>query len=396
MSMGSIRLWHGIHKWTSLICTIFLLIICLTGLPLVFSDEIDHWLHPHDYVSLPADTPTISMDRVDRSARELFPNEIVTSSFVDDDEPQVFVWMAPSWATLKADPKSAHFIRFDSRTGQVLEKSKPATERNRTFMEWMFSLHTDLFLKLPGELFLGFMGLLFVIATVSGVVLYAPFVKKLRFGTVRADRSTRLKWLDLHNLLGIVTLAWVFVVGVTGVINELSTPLFGLWKQTEAQRVMAPWRGQPPVSNTGLTSVQAAFDLARRAAPGVTFSNVTYPGSPYGSPYHYLLWGKGDTNLTSRLFTPVLVDARSGELTAVMEMPWYLRALEVSRPLHFGDYGGVPLKILWALLDLMAIVVLGSGVYLWLARRKHARERLEKFVVERMALSAGAMSKVQS
>jgi uncharacterized iron-regulated membrane protein len=49
-------------------------------------------------------------------------------------------------------------------------------------------------------------------------------------------------------------------------------------------------------------------------------------------------------------------------------MPWYLQALELSRPLHFGDYGGLPLKIIWALLDLVTIMVLGSGIYLWIAR----------------------------
>jgi len=42
----------------------------------------------------------------------------------------------------------------------------------------------------------------------------------------------------------------------------------------------------------------------------------------------------------------------------------------MSRPLHFGDYGGLPLKILWALLDLLAIAVLVSGIYLWFARKK--------------------------
>ncbi len=55
-------------------------------------------------------------------------------------------------------------------------------------------------------LFLGFMGLLLLVAIVTGVVLYAPFMRKLAFGEVRRDRSTRVKWLDLHNLLGIVTL----------------------------------------------------------------------------------------------------------------------------------------------------------------------------------------------
>jgi uncharacterized iron-regulated membrane protein len=45
----------------------------------------------------------------------------------------------------------------------------------------------------------------------------------------------------------------------------------------------------------------------------------------------------------------------------------------VSQPLHFGDYGGMPLKIIWALLDGLTIIVLGSGLYLWWARRRKAR-----------------------
>jgi len=34
------------------------------------------------------------------------------------------------------------------------------------------------------------------------------------------------------------------------------------------------------------------------------------------------------------------------------------------------DYSGLPLKVLWGLLDLATIAVLGSGLYLWIARRK--------------------------
>jgi len=74
--------------------------------------------------------------------------------------------------------------------------------------------------------------------------------------------------------------------------------------------------------------------------------------------------------VTSRLFTPVLVDVESGQIISAKGLPWYLRALEVSRPLHFGDYGGLPLKIIWALFDVALIIVLMSGTYLWLSRRR--------------------------
>ena len=75
------------------------------------------------------------------------------------------------------------------------------------------------------------------------------------------------------------------------------------------------------------------------------------PNSRIGSPRHYLVWTRGATPLTGRLYTPVLVDPESGQVTATPGLPWYLRALQVSRPLHFGDYGGLPLEIIWALFD---------------------------------------------
>jgi uncharacterized iron-regulated membrane protein len=372
----TLKRWYAVHKWTSLICTAFLLVICLTGLPLVFHEEIDHWLEHHHYVTLPAGTPTASFDRFAATAHALHPKDIVASMYADDDEPQVYVWMAPSFAAMKTDPDVMYSIRFDARTAQVLETSKPAKQQSKTFMDVMLALHTDLFVDLPGELFLGFMALLFVIAIVSGVVLYGPFMKKLDFGTVRRRHSRRLTWLDLHNLLGIVTVAWALVIGLTGVLNELSTPLFGLWQQTDVKRLLASYEGQAVAPQDALPSVQAALQTAQQAVPGMRITSVVYPGNPFGSPYHYLFWAQGGHTLTSRLLTPILVNARTGALSGVVGMPWYLRALEVSRPLHFGDYGGLPLKILWTLLDLLTIAVLASGLYLWIARRKAHAERL--------------------
>jgi len=369
---GRLRKLQWVHKWSSIVCTTFLLIICVTGLPLIFAEEISDLLNPPHYAELPASAPRVNLDRLVAGARHLYPGQIVTSIFVDDDEPQVIISLAPSWADLKADPRSSRFVRFDGRTGTVLEQSKPPAQQRQTFLGLMIRLHVDLFAGLPGELFMGAMALLFVAAIVSGVVLYGSFTRKLSFGTVRAERSRRARWLDLHNLLGVVTLAWALVVGITGAMNELSTPLFALWQQTDVAAMVAPWKGKAPPDQIELSSVQAAFDTTQRALPEMTAISLTFPGGQLGSPHHYLLFTKGRTQLTGRLFSPVLIDARTGRLTAVVRMPWYLRALEISRPLHFGDYGGLPLKIIWALLDLVTIVVLGSGLYLWLGKRRRA------------------------
>ena len=72
---------------------------------------------------------------------------------------------------------------------------------------------------------------------------------------------------------------------------------------------------------------------------------------------------------------PVMINAADGSFSQSRELPWYAKALFISKPLHFGDYGGLPLKIVWGLLDLAALSVLGSGLYLWAARSSRAAMR---------------------
>ncbi len=169
MSAAWIRRWSFVHRWTSLLCTLFLLAICLTGLPLVFKDEIAGWLDDDPpYAVLPPDTPAASIDAMVAEAMRRHPDDRIAYVFVDDDEPQAIVAMAPSWQAFAGDPRSRRFLKFDARTGGLLKESGPSDQQQIGFLRLMLRLHQDLFAGLPGELFVGAMGLLFVAALVSG------------------------------------------------------------------------------------------------------------------------------------------------------------------------------------------------------------------------------------
>jgi len=370
MTARALRNWYLVHKWTSLISTVFLLLLCLTGLPLIFHEEIEHYFDPHpELKELTADSPRIDYDKLIASALAARPGEVVRFVGFDPEEPLGAVLTATS---VKPPPLLSNVQAFDTRTGELFPPEPP----DEGFMNLMFRLHTDLFLGLPGYLFLGFMGLLLVASLVSGVVVYTPFMRKLDFATVRSGRSSRLKWLDLHNVLGIVTLAWVLVVGVTGVINTLAIPILGLWQNGQLAEMTAPYKDLPPLEELG--SLHKAMETALAAAPEMQPSFVAFPGTDFSSQHHYAVFMRGNTPLTSRLLKPALVDATTGELTDMREMPLYVQTLLLSQPLHFGDYGGMPMQILWATLDVLTIIVLGSGVYLWVVRRKAAKPVLEK------------------
>ncbi|WP_213736232.1 PepSY-associated TM helix domain-containing protein [Bradyrhizobium sp. dw_411] len=377
MPFSGFRRWIWVHTWSSLICTLFLLLACVTGLPLIFHEEIDTWLEPGlPYASLPVNAPRASLDVITARSHERYPQEIILSVTMDDDEPKVVVFMASSWQAFLKDTKVAHALKFDARTAQILRETRLG-ELTATLTGFILKLHKDLFAGTIGEYLLAAMAILFLVALVSGVVVYGPFMRHLDFGTLRVARSRRLKWLDVHNLLGGLALVWMVVVGATGIMNELSTPLFDLWRSTEVRSALKARTGTPVLSSE-LAPLQAAYERAETAMPGNTVSSVIFPGSSFSTPYHYVFWAKGQQPLTARLFIPILIDGRTGSFDGTVHMPWYLRALEISRPLHFGDYGGLALKLIWALFDLATIVVLATGLYLWMTkafRKSFARDR---------------------
>lgn len=364
LTARSVRVWSGIHKWTSLVCTLFLLYLCVTGLPLIFHHEIEDATRSYEIPALPAGTPHASYDRVVEAARARYPELFVQFVFVDQEEPDL---VHVSFGVTPQAQEGNKLVVVDARTAQVLAEPDPESG----VMYVLFKLHVDMFAGLPGKLFLGVMGLLFVVAVVSGVVVYAPYMRNLDFGTVRT-RTTRLRWLDLHNVLGIVTVAWVLVVGLTGVINTWADLAIKLWQFDQLASMTAPYANKPALARNEYGSVQRAIDTSQGAMPDLKFSFVAFPGTLFSSPHHYAVFMRGTTPLTARLLKPALIDAATGSLTDSRELPWYITALLVSQPLHFGDYGGLPLKIVWALLDLITIVVLGSGVYLWLGKRRRS------------------------
>jgi len=371
-STKKIKTWFQIHKWTSLICTAFLLMLCLTGLPLIFHEEIEELEGKPKLAETVAEgTPRASLDILSRTVEKKYPKKVIRFVYWDEHEPNTTTFSLSD--SITAPPDNYLNVIVDDHTAKILDIPKV----QEGFMYIMLQMHIDMFMGIGGKLFLGLMGILFVAAIVSGIMLYGPIMKRFDFGMIRTEKSTRLKWLDMHNLLGVVTLAWAVVVGFTGVINTMSEIVLGLWQLGQLSEMTAPYKNAAPLTGK-LSSLEEAVKLAKEAAPEMEPSIITYPGTAFTSKHHYAVFMKGNTPLTKRLIKPALIDAKNGSLTDMRDMPWYVNTLFISQPLHFGDYGGLPLKIIWALFDIATIVVLGSGLYLWFARNKATKAHINR------------------
>jgi len=104
MTLGAFTWWYRVHRWTSLVCTVFVLVSCLTGLPLIFDDEIDRGAgKPVEPTAL---TVPVDLDTLVAVARTQRPRGVV---------------QAVEGKTADSDAATAS-VKFDAWTGTVLRE----------------------------------------------------------------------------------------------------------------------------------------------------------------------------------------------------------------------------------------------------------------------------------
>ncbi len=146
MSRGAIRAWFVVHKWSSLICTLFLLMLCITGLPLVFHAEIDELTGRAPAGGLvgrgssgtgPGLKP---LDLMLGRALAKRPGEVPLFMAFDNDRPLMTITTGT-----RPDARAAEMTiqMFDRSTGKSAGK-----ENDGGITDFLLRLHKDMFLGL--------------------------------------------------------------------------------------------------------------------------------------------------------------------------------------------------------------------------------------------------------
>ncbi|MCG8442503.1 MAG: PepSY domain-containing protein [Caulobacterales bacterium] len=364
-STRGLRRWYWVHKWSSLVSTLFILIACVTGLPLVFHHELDALFADEDAAASEIGE-TLDFDALIATAENAHPDRVAQFILREPIDPGVTV--IGLGERIDAPLEDGALLRIDNATGAILE----AGGAYDGVLGFMTELHIELFAGQFGTLFLGLMTIFLIVAVISGVVLYAPYMGNRRFAIARSEGKTRRRWFDLHNSLGIVLAAWLLVVSVTGAINTVGVPIIQMWLMTDMKAEVTSDLAAPLPADASLASFQDAYEEAQRRLPESDFYFAIFPGTGFSSDRHYLIFNTGRTPVSSRLFTPAIINAYTGEFISAPDFPIYIKALLLSQPLHFGDYGGMTLKAAWAILDIGAILLLWSGLVVWWRRRKQS------------------------
>jgi len=376
------HLW--LHRWSSLLATLPFLVLCLTGTVLIFHEEIDAALGvvPTAQSSAEATQPPIA-SAVARVLAE-HPGERALSIGLDPEHhPGVLLVIT---AAASETGFNNAVLRFaDLASGEPIGSSDP----QRTLTGFLLELHAQWFLGPVGEVIGALIALLVFLSLVSGIVVYAPYVRRIAFGVLRRGRGARLLQLDLHNFIGAVVLGWALVVTITGFLLGFSTIALLSWQATElgAMRAQAAeMTAVDPLAPPADVDQVIAAAMAQ-AEPGRRVSSVIFPGTDFSTPRHYVALLNGESGIEERMFTAAIVDGASGALYRYAEPPGYLKAIILAEPLHFGDYGGLPLKLLWTACTWLTLFITANGAWLWWDRRRRRAPKASNLVVESGAVT---------
>lgn len=351
-------LWK-FHSWLGLIAGLGLIVIGLTGSVLIFHKEIEVALNPAIIRVEPAPAGRLPLVQLVAAANTALPDYEIAGWILDHDPHQADQFYArkhgaPEWLVAVINPYN----------GTLLASPREGTE---TFTGWMLELHYAFLADHIGMFIAGLFGVLLCVLGITGVILYREFWKT--FFTFRWQRSRRILFSDIHKFVGITSVAFNLILGFTGAYWNI-THVAGHWIEGEEDETPAPAER--------LYTATLPFDtLIADAAKRIDGFETNYIDFPVTEGFPLTLYGAVPGGfLRGPYGSTVSYDAHTGafkELSDLRQGTAWARITDAFTPLHYGTFGGLPVKILWTLGGLTPGVLAISGFLMWWARRPKKR-----------------------
>lgn len=350
------RLWQ-LHSWLGLLAGAGLLVIGLSGSLLVFHDGIEELIHPGMLRVQPTAAGRLPLDRLIATLQRAFPDYEVT------------YWtryQEPGWADVaylvRHGERAARIASIDQYRGEIRIGQ---TDPNRTFTGWMLNLHYKFFAGTAGVAITAVLAVLLCLLGLSGLWLYRSFWRHLF--RLRWRKSARIFFSDAHKMVGITSVAFNLILGVTGAYFN-ATELIGHFRGGGAETSIRP-SGRLYAPTISLDQLLAT---TQGKLPGFKLSYIALPQQPHGA---IVLGGRLPTvnPLRSDYGSSATFDAETGRLTATVDMrraSLLTQIVDTFVPVHFGTFGGWPVKILWCLAGLTPGLLATSGSLIWWQRRR--------------------------
>lgn len=385
------KLFRKIHLWLSVPFGIIISLVCFSGATLIFEPEITRSLNRDIYYVASSAGEPRPMDELLENVKAALPDSVSVTGvtvFTDRNRTYEVSLSKPRRASLYVDQYSGEITGRYERLG---------------FFSTMFKLHRWLLdsanphgdgVKI-GKLLVGISTLVFVIALLTGVVIWWPRARKnlRRSLSVSFHDGWRGLWKSLHVAGGMYALVFVLAMALTGLTWSFS------WYRTAFYAVCGV---EHTPRNMGAAAAPAA-EAAHRGEGGRHGGEGR--GGRHGEGRRHSEFGRWQTvydhlkscnpdapqiSIRSEAATVALGEygnvrasdryefsRRSGEIVSVTKYADSVGADKLRGwiySVHTGSWGGIVTRILWLLAALLGASLPLTGYYIWirhLYKKKH-------------------------
>jgi uncharacterized iron-regulated membrane protein len=355
---GTVKKALSVHAAIGLLAGALLYLISLTGSVAVFYQELQR-VEQRDVPEMPAIAPSA----VQRGVEAVLANEggkpTTTHLYVHlpvDELPR---------ATVTTDTQAFHL----NGDGTIDSPEEIA------WSDFLVELHYLLNLPvLVGISIVGALGVAMLALGVSGVIAL-PRIFRDAF-RLRARDGNGAALADWHNRLSVWTLPFTLAIALTGAVIGLgtltATAVAELDYAGDVERVYAPIFGEEGSSDARpapVPNVARALDHMRRAYPDV---RLTYAilHDPLTVGQHIQMVGEHDRRLIFGEYYAFGADGSFHHRAGLSDGKIGQQAAASIYNLHFGNFGGLPVKFAYLLFGFALTAVCATGTYIWFGKRR--------------------------
>ncbi len=373
-----LRMYKEIHGWVGIVSGLALFIAFYAGAITMFEEPLQRWASPQAELAQPV--PLEQAPQLVEAVLAERPEAARSYDILVETSPEQPARM--TWSVRGGGdhdpPKTFYAALAPDGAVQVVEKGPSPVA------QFVDILHQHVGLPFDAEVsrfVMGIVSLLYAIAIVSGVIVLLPSLVSDLFA-LRVGKNVKRMWLDLHNVLGILSVPFHLVMVLTAVVFAFHDGFYGLQGATFARNT--PERTEqaapppPAAERTPLSPVEIVARIEAQA-PGFTVRGVNYHKEPDGSTHVRVAGVDPRYGLRAPTYGMAEADAYTGELTEVDYMPgkqggWGATVTSFFA-LHFGNFGGAGVRWAYFLLGLAGAFLFYTGNLLWIeSRRKRERK----------------------
>lgn len=355
---GTVKQSLSAHAAIGLISGALLYIVSLTGTLAVFYEEMQRVEQPGA-----PEMATIASAAVQRGVEAVLASEkgqpTTTHLYVHlpvDELPR---------ATITTDT-SAHHLNGD---GTISGPEQIA------WSDFLVQLHYTLNLpSLVGITIVGILGVMMLALSVSGVVAH-PRIFRDAF-RLRSRSNGGVGIADWHNRMSVWTLPFSIAIALTGALIGLaSITAYAIAADDyggDLEAFYAPifgGEGEADATPAQVSNVGAALDHMAREYPHV---RVTYAilHDPLTKGQHVQIVGEHQRRLIFGEYYGFSADGSFHHTAGLADGELGQQAAASTYNLHFGTFGGLPVKVAYAVFGIALTAICATGTYIWLGKRR--------------------------